>query len=218
MTKASPVPGKTLLSPTNHTLMMIDFQSQMAFATQSIDVVNLRNNAGLAASAAKEFNVPTILTTIAEKTFSGPIFNEIKDVFPKDDVVDRSIINCWEDSRITDKVNAFGKNKIVMSGLWTSVCVADPALSAADQGFDVYFIADACGDVSDEAHERACERMIMAGCHPMTSLQYLLELQRDWARHETYDETVANSIKFSGAYGLGLLYAKAVFNDHKESR
>lgn len=214
MSKANPKPGKTLLDPTNHTLIMIDFQSQMAFATKSIDPVSLRNNAALVASAAKEFKVSTILTTIAEKTFSGPIFGEIKEIFPNDEIIDRTIINAWEDSRNTDMVNKFGKDKIILCGLWTSVCVADPALSAIDQGFEVYFIADACGDVSTEAHDRACERMIQAGCRPMTSLQYLLELQRDWARVETYHETVANSIKFGGAYGLGLIYSQTMFGGH----
>ena len=218
MTKASPTPGKTLLNPTNHTLIMIDHQSQMAFATKSIDAVNLRNNAGLVAAAAKEFKVATILTTVAEKTFSGPIFSEIKEIFPKEEVIDRTTMNTWEDSRITDKVNKFGKDKIVFCGLWTGVCIVGPTLSAIDQGFEVYFIADACGDVSVEAHERACERMIQIGCRPMTSLQYLLELQRDWARGETYNETVATSIKFGGAYGLGLIYAKTMFGGHEGSK
>ena len=62
--------------------------------------------------------------------------------------------------------------------LWTSVCIVGPALSALDQGFEVYVITDASGDISTEAHERAVERMIQAGARPITSLQYLLELQR----------------------------------------
>lgn len=217
MAKATPVPGKTLLSPSNHTLIMIDHQSQMAFATKSIDIATLRNNTGLVAAAAREFNVAAILTTVAEKSFSGPIFPEIKELFPKADVIDRTTMNSWEDGRITDQVNALGKDKIVICGLWTSVCIVGPTLSAIEQGFDVYFIADACGDVTEEAHERACERMILAGCKPMTSLQYLLELQRDWARGETYNATVANSIKYGGGYGLGLLYAKAMFGGHEGS-
>jgi nicotinamidase-related amidase len=93
MPEAKPVPGKLLLSPSDHMLIMIDFQSQMAFATKSIDAVNLRNNAGLVASAAAEFRVPTILTTAAEKTFSGPMFSEIMDALPgrfgRDVAVDR---------------------------------------------------------------------------------------------------------------------------------
>jgi nicotinamidase-related amidase len=211
MTHAQPKPGKTLLSADDHTLIMIDHQSQMSFATKSIDAISLRNNAALVSKAAKEFNVSTILTTVAEKSFSGPIFDEIRSVFPEVSVIDRTTMNTWEDPRITDRVNAIGKAKIVLAGLWTSVCIVGPALSALDQGFEVYVIADACGDVSDEAHEHAMERMIQLGARPMTSLQYLLELQRDWARGETYNQTVATSIAHGGAYGLGLIYAKTMF-------
>ncbi len=103
---------------------------------------------------------------MAEKPFSGPIFNEIKDVLP-------------------DEV-------------------------AIGQGFEVYVITDASGDISDEAHESAVAGMIQAGARPMTSLQYLLELQRDWARGETYNETVATSIAHGGGYGLGVMYAKRI--------
>jgi nicotinamidase-related amidase len=211
MPKAVAAPGKSLLTPKDHTLIMIDHQSQMAFATKSIDPVQLRNNAGLVAAGAAGFGVSTILTTVAEKTFSGPMFDEIKAAFPKADAIDRTSMNTWEDPRIADRVNAIGKSKIVLAGLWTSVCIVGPALSAIDQGFEVYVVADACGDVSDEAHERAMERMIQAGARPMTSLQYLLELQRDWARGETYDLTTGIARKFGGGYGLGIIYAKQMF-------
>ncbi|WOD14743.1 hydrolase [Paraburkholderia kirstenboschensis] len=211
MPQAQAKPGKLLLSPSDHTLILIDHQSQMAFATKSIDPVVLRNNAALVAKAAKEFAVSTIVTTVAAKTFSGPIFNEIRSVFPDEAIIDRTTMNTWEDPRIADRVNAIGKPRLGFAGLWTSVCIVGPALSALDQGFEVYVIADACGDVTDEAHERAMQRMIQAGAHPMTSLQYLLELQRDWARGETYNQTVATAIEHGGGYGLGLVYAKTMF-------
>ncbi len=200
--------GSTLLSPADHTLIMIDHQSQMAFATKSIDAIMLRNNAALISNAARIFGVSTILTTVAEKTFSGPMFDEIKSQFPGHEVIDRTTMNTWEDDRIAVAVNAAGKSRIVFAGLWTSVCIVGPALSAIDQGFEVYVITDACGDVSDEAHERAMQRMIQMGVRPITALQYMLELQRDWARHETYDDVTQAAMAFGGAYGLGLIYAK----------
>jgi nicotinamidase-related amidase len=215
MPTAQPKPGRTLLSPADHTLIMIDYQSQMAFATKSIDPVVLRNNAALVANAAKAFNVSTILTTVAEKTFSGPMFDEIKTVFPDAKVIDRTSMNTWEDNNVTTEINRIGKPRIVLAGLWTSVCIVGPALSALDQGFEVYVIADACGDVSDEAHERAIARMVQHGIRPMTSLQYLLELQRDWARSETYGATTGVARSFGGAYGIGLVYANTMFGAHE---
>jgi nicotinamidase-related amidase len=211
---ARPVPGRTLLSPGDHTLILIDFQSQMAIATKSIDPVVLRNNAALVANAAAIFGVATILTTVAEKTFSGPMFDEIKDAFLKAKFFDRTSMNTWEDKAVIAEINRIDKERVVLAGLWTSVCIVGPALSALDQGFEVHVIADACGDVSVEAHERAMERMVQAGARPMTSLQYLLELQRDWARTETYDATTGLARTFGGAYGLGLIYAKTMLGPH----
>jgi nicotinamidase-related amidase len=171
----------------------------------------LRNNAALISRAAAGFKVPTILTTVAEKSFSGPMFGEITDAFPGQKLIDRTSMNTWEDASVIKRVNAIGKERLVLAGLWTSVCIVGPTLSALDQGYEVYAIADACGDVSDEAHERAMERMIQAGVQPMTSLQYLLELQRDWARTETYDLTMGVAKEYGGAYGLGVIYAKSMF-------
>ena len=213
--KATPTPGAKLLKPTDHTLVMIDFQSQMAFATHSIDAVNLRNNAALVAQAAAGFKVSTILTTVAEKSFSGPMFSEITEAFPGQAMLDRTSMNTWEDAAVIERVNQIGKPRIVLAGLWTSVCIVGPALSALDQGFEVFVIADACGDVSAEAHNRAMERMVQAGARPMTSLQYLLELQRDWARGDTYELTTGIAKKVGGAYGLGVTYAKTMFGAHE---
>ena len=212
---ATPTPGKTLLSPADHALVMIDFQSQMAFATKSIDAVLLRNNAALVANAAASFKVPTILTTVAEKSFSGPMFSEVTEPFPGKKLLDRTSMNTWEDAAVIQEVNRIGKSRLVMCGLWTSVCIVGPALSALDQGYEVYVIADACGDVSTEAHDRAMDRMVQAGVRPMTSVQYLLELQRDWARTDTYDMTTGIAKKFGGGYGLGIIYAKTMFGAHE---
>lgn len=211
MPTATPVPGKALLTPSDHTLILIDFQPQMAFATKSIDAVQLRSNAGLIAQAAAGFGVPTILTTVAAKSFSGPMFDEVTEAFPGQALLDRTSMNAWEDAAVTTRVNEIGRGRVVLAGLWTSVCIVDPALSALDQGFEVYIIADACGDISDEAHERSMQRMIQLGARPMTSLQYLLELQRDWARGETYEMTTGIARKLGGAYGIGITYAKSMF-------
>ena len=208
-------PGAKLLNPHDHTLIMIDFQSQMAFATHSIDPVQLRSNAALVASAAAGFGASTILTTVAEKSFSGPMFEEVTAPFTGQALLDRTSMNTWEDQAVINKVNEIGKPRIVLAGLWTSVCIVGPALSALDQGFEVFVIADACGDISAEAHNRAMDRMVQAGAQPITSLQYLLEMQRDWARTETYDMTTGIAKKLGGGYGIGITYAKTMFGAHE---
>ena len=211
MPTAAAKPAKTLLNGADHALILIDYQPQMAFATRSIDVVDLRNNAALVAKAAAEFKVPTILTTVAAKSFSGPMFAEVTEPFSGQAMFDRTTMNTWEDDNVIKEVNRIGKNRIVFGGLWTSVCIVGPVLSALDQGFEAYVLTDACGDVTAEAHERAVQRMVQSGARPMTSVQYLLELQRDWARGATYNQTVATAVTHGGGYGLGLVYAKTMF-------
>mgnify|MGYP000488648413 CR=1 FL=1 len=209
---AEPTPADSLLAPDNHTLILIDHQPQMAFATQSIDIVELRNNVTGLAKAAQVFDVPTILTTVAEESFSGPLFPELKAVFPGQAPIDRTTMNTWEDARITDRVNALGRQKLVIAALWTEVCGVGPVLSALEQGYQVYFVTDASGGVSEDAHAMAVQRMVSAGATPITWLQYLLELQRDWSRGETYDAVTGIAKEHGGAYGLGIIYAKSMFN------
>ena len=209
--QATPTPAKALLNPSNHALVLIDFQPQMAFATKSIAPELLRNNAALVANGGAGFNVPTILTTVAAESFSGAMFDEITEAFPGQQLLDRTSMNSWEDAGVIEAVNRIGKDRIIFAGLWTSVCIVGPVLSAIEQGFEAFVITDASGDISTEAHERAVERMIQAGATPITSLQYVLELQRDWARAETYGLTTGIASKWGGAYGLGITYAKTMF-------
>lgn len=203
-------PSPELLTPTNHTLVMIDLEGQMVFAVHNIPVEQLRNNVGLVAGASKIFNVPTIVTTVAEKSFSGPVLPEVSEFYPKTPTsyMERTSMNSWEDAAVFKAIGAKGKKAVVFSGLWTSVCIVGPVLSAISDGYKVYFITDACGDVSEEAHIMAVNRMIQAGAVPMTSLQYLLELQRDWARTETYVAVTNLAKKYAGGYGVGIQYAQ----------
>ena len=120
-------------------------------------------------------------------------------------------MNSWEDARVVREVEKYGNKKLVIAALWTEVCGVGPVLSAIDEGYEVYFVTDASGGVSTEAHEMAIQRMIQAGATPITWIQYLLELQRDWMRGETYELTTGIAKKYGGAYGLGIIYAKTMF-------
>jgi nicotinamidase-related amidase len=200
-----------LLTPQNSALILIDHQPQMAFATHSIDTLALINNVTGLAKAANIFKVPTILTTVASKSFSGPLFPAVQAVFPDQKPIDRTTMNSWEDKNFLDAVKKTGRKKLVIAALWTEVCLMGPALGAIDDGYEVYIVTDASGGVSPEAHEMAIRRMIQAGAIPVTWLQVLLEYQRDWARQETYIPVNNLAKEHAGAYGLGIDYAKTMF-------
>jgi len=207
-------PSPNLLSPDNHALILIDFEGQMAFATKSISINELRTNVAIVAGASKIFNIPTVVTTVAEESFAGPVFPEVEEFYPQatSGYIDRTSMNTWEDEAAYKAITGTGKQKLVMAGLWTGVCIVGPALSALTEGYEVFVITDACGDVSDEAHERAIQRMVHAGVRPITAVQYLLELQRDWARTETYVAVTDLMKKYGAGYGLGIQYAHKMIN------
>ncbi len=202
-------PSPELLTPSNHALVLIDHEGQMAFAVNGIDPVILRNNVGLISGASKIFNIPTVVTTVAEASFSGPVFPEIQEFYPnKTEYIDRTTMNTWEDAKAHKAITGKNKKRIVMAGLWTSVCVVGPAMSALADGYEVFVITDASGDITKEAHDMAVQRMILAGVRPITSMQYVLELQRDWARAATYEPVNQLIMRYGGAYGLGVQYAR----------
>ncbi|MGI0087742.1 MAG: hydrolase [Nitrosotalea sp.] len=204
----------SLLDPKNCAVVMIDFEPQMAFAVKSIDGQTLINNAEGLAKSAKIFNVPTILTSVAAKSFSGPFFPQIKKVFPGQEIIDRTTMNCWEDQRVVDAIKKTGRKKLVLAGLWTEVCIVTPTIQALEAGYEIYVVADACGGTSQVAHDMGMQRMIQAGAAPITWLQFVLELQRDWARTETYDAVMTLAREDAGSYGLGIEYAKAMLGEH----
>jgi nicotinamidase-related amidase len=207
-------PAAQLLSPHDSVVMLVDHQPQMFFGTTNADRGEIINATVGLAKAAKVFDVPVVLTTVASKTFSGPLLAPLAEQFPDKQPIDRTTMNCWEDQRVVDAVKATGRPKIVMAGLWTEVCISLASLSATDQGYKVYVPTDACGGVSVDAHNNAILRMTQQGIVPTTWLTTMLEWQRDWGRTETYEPVMDVVMQHAGAYGVGVTYARAMIGGH----
>ncbi|MEM7451705.1 MAG: hydrolase [Pseudomonadota bacterium] len=197
-----------LLTPDNAQIIFIDHQPQMAFGVASIDRQTLKNNVVALAKAAKLFNIPTTITTVETTSFSGYTYPELLAVFPENELLERTSMNSWDDQKVRDALAANGRKKIIVSGLWTGICNNMFAFSAmADAGYEIYMVADASGDTTLEAHDASMTRMAQAGVVPMTTLQTILELQRDWAKRDTYDGVMDIVREHMGAYGMGVDYA-----------
>ncbi|AAR34719.1 hydrolase [Geobacter sulfurreducens] len=207
-----------LLNPQNSAVIFIDFQPQMTFGVANIDRQTLFNNVILLAKAARIFKVPTILTTVETKSFSGNMWPQLLDIFPGQEPIERSSMNSWEDAAFVAAVKATGRKKLVMAALWTEVCLAFPALGALKAGYDVYAVEDASGGTTLTAHNAAMRRVEQAGAVPVTSLQVLLEYQRDWAHKETYNDVIAVVKEHCGAYGQGVEYAYTMVHGAPPSR
>ena len=201
-------PKLEVLTPHNSQMIFIDHQPQMAFGVQSIDRQVLKNNTVALAKAAKVFDIPTIITTVETESFSGHTYPELLDVFPAQDILERTSMNSWDDQKVRDALSNNQRKKVVVAGLWTEVCNNSFALCAMLEGdYEIYMVADASGGTSKEAHDYAMQRMIQAGVIPVTWQQVLLEWQRDWANRATYNDVMAIVREHAGAYGMGVDYA-----------
>ena len=194
----------------NSAVVLIDHQPWVAFAVESIDRNVLINNVTGLALAAKTLGVPTVLTTVGAKgsVLVDPIFGQISEVFPEITPVDRTSTNAWSDPNLRAAVEATGRKNLVMAGLWTEVCLAQTALSAMKDGFNVYFVSDASGGVSKEAHEDAKARLIQAGAKPLNWLGVVAEWTPDYTSPERLALTNA-LLRHGGGVSLAVQYLVA---------
>ncbi|MCB2426441.1 hydrolase [Methylophaga pinxianii] len=201
----------SLLRPEDSVLVLIDHQPyQLANLNSHEPQMVINNSAGLA-KAAKAFGVPTILTSVIAAQ-GGDIFPQITDVFPGQEVIDRTFINTWEDQKVVDAVIATGRKQLIIAGLWTEICVAMPTIQALGEGWDVTVITDASGAVSVEAHEVAIQRMIAAGANMMTWMALAAEWQRDWARTDHLAELIEVIKQHGGSSGIAFMWEQQLLN------
>ena len=175
-----------LLTSKNAALLIIDFQPVQVGSIASMDRRMLVANVVAVARTAKLFGLPVVLSTVNVATgINKPTIAELQAVFPGHETIDRTAINAWEDADFLAAVKATGRKKLVIVALWTEVCLAFPALDAMRDGFEVYAVVDAVGGTSIEAHEAGLQRILQAGAHPVSWVQLICELQRDWNRAAT---------------------------------
>ncbi|UPM44798.1 hydrolase [Halocatena salina] len=204
MTNATATPSERLLTRENCAITFIDHQPEMVLGVNTIETGALQNNVGGLAKTADVYDIPVVLSTIGRE-HNGPLFEEIRDVLSDETVIDRTSMNSWENEAYVEAVEATGRDRLVMAGLWTEVCVCFAALSALDAGYDVYVVADACGGRTAADHEHALERMVNAGATPVTWAQVLYEIQRDWA-DDGAREAHQISIDHAGDFGMAVQY------------
>jgi nicotinamidase-related amidase len=206
-----------LYTPEDSAVVFIDHQPQMTFGVDNIDRASLINNVTLLAKVAKEFNVPAILTAVETESFSGYVWPQLLDVFPGQEVIERTSMNSWDDDGFREAVKATGRKNILMSGLWTEVCVTWPTIEMLAEGYNIYVVEDCCGATSQAAHEAALSRMVQAGAVRVTTMPALLEWQRDWANREHYDNLMGLIKGQGGAYGVGVEYAYTMVHHAPQS-
>lgn len=202
------MPTSPLLTPADCAVLLVDEQAGLAFAAGSQDRQVLRSNAVALARTAVAFHIPVVVSTSASKVYSGPLMPPLRAVLPDVAPIERRSMNLWEDEAARNAVRATGRNTLVVAGLLTEACVSFPVLSALADGYRVFVVTDACGGLTVASHEAALRRLEQAGAVLTSWLQFLLEMQRDWTRHETYEAARGIVVDHGGGYGIGLDYAR----------
>lgn len=181
--------GDHLLTPQNSALIIIDYQPVQVTSVASGPRRELVDNIVSVARTAKLYGLPIVLSTVNVKSGRNqPTIPQLAEVLRNVEPIDRTTINSWEDDEFVAAVKATGRKKLIMAALWTEACLTFPAIDAMKEGYEVFFVADAVGGTSPEAHETAVQRVIQAGAVPIGWVQLICELQRDWQRKDTVKE------------------------------
>lgn len=199
---------QSLLDPKDCALLLVDTQAGLAFGVGSQDRQTLRDNLVALARTAQVFGLPIIASTSASRVYSGPVMPMIQRAIPDVVAIERRNMNVWEDETVRTAIKATGAKRLLIAGLLTEACVTFPTLDALAEGYEVFVVGDACGGLTATSHDLALRRMADAGARMTSWIQVLLELQRDWTRHDTYDGARAIVEDHAGGYGIGLAYAR----------
>ena len=202
-----------LLTPEESVLLLIDHQPFQFANIHSHEPTLVINSVVSLAKTAKVFGVPTILTTVVEER-GGYLLQPLQDVFPDEKPINRTFINAWEDGRVVDAVKATGREKLIIAGVWTEICLAMPAIQALDDGYAVYAVTDASGGTTREAHDMAVQRMVQAGVVPVTSGVVTAEFQRDWAREASVAGLAAVLGQHGGGSAVAFAWEMQLLNTH----
>lgn len=190
----------TRLNKDDAVVLLVDHQAGLLSLVRDIEPDKFKNNVLALAEAAKYFNLPTILTTSFEDGPNGPLIPELVEMFPDAPFIARpGQINAWDNEEFVNAIKATGKKQLIIAGVVTEVCVAFPALSALEEGYEVFVVTDASGTFNQITRDAAWERMIANGAQMMSWFGVACELHRDWR----------NDVE-----GLGALFAKYI-SDYK---
>jgi nicotinamidase-related amidase len=182
-----PQPGaaatRVLLDPRDTIVLLLDHQTGLFQTVKDIPIAELRANTVVLAKMAELAKAPILTTASEPGGANGPLMPELAAAAPSARYIARKgEISAWDNEDFRNAVRASGKKTLIMAGVWTSVCVALPALQARAEGYTVYAVIDASGDMSEMASRATLARMAQAGIIPVTANVVLAELQRTWAR------------------------------------
>jgi nicotinamidase-related amidase len=138
------------------------------------------------ARAAALLDIPVILTTSEEEGENGPLLPAVEQILPDAyaNRIDRhGIIDSLAEPAVVEALAATGRRQLVTAGIGTEVCGVAPALHAHRDGYQVAFVADACGSATAFGHDISLRRMETEGVTLTTTASVSAELAGDYPTH-----------------------------------
>lgn len=176
--------------PENTAMLLVDYQTGVLQGVRTQDPTALKNKIVALAETAQLYDLPVILTTADKEGPLGPLLPELQEIFPDLEVIDRSVVNAWDDPRVKEAVEETGRENLIIGGISMEVCVTFPAVSASKDGYNVQAVVDATGAINRLGEEAAFRRMQDAGVTPTTYNGIASELLHDWANEEANEQAM----------------------------
>ncbi|MCI0365635.1 MAG: hydrolase [Phycisphaerales bacterium] len=203
--------SKALLDPSDAVILLLDHQNGLFQTVKDVPVAELRTNTVILAKLAGLAKIPVITTASEPNGPNGPLMQELAEVAPYATYVPRKgEISAWDNADFVRTVKETGRKTLIIAGVWTSVCVAFPALQAKAEGYNVYFVTDASGDPSVMASQTTVARLAQAGIIPMSTNAVFCEVQRTWNRPD--------AAEYAQLYAMYAPNYQAVIESHKKAQ
>ncbi|WP_240533569.1 isochorismatase family protein [Aeromonas veronii] len=119
-----------MLSRDNAVLLLVDHQVGLLSGVRDTTVGELKHNVVALANAARALGVPVIVTATMPDGMWGPTMPELTSALPDVKVINRTVINAWDDPAVRAAIEKTGRKQLIIAGVSLEICASFPALSA----------------------------------------------------------------------------------------
>jgi nicotinamidase-related amidase len=114
---SDPIRSYEPLTSENAALVLVDHQVGLMTGVRDYSTGELKHNVVALAKAAEALKLPIIVTTTARESMWGPTFSELVEALPGVEIIDRSSVNAFDDTRVAEAITATGRKKLIFAGI-----------------------------------------------------------------------------------------------------
>jgi nicotinamidase-related amidase len=174
---------RDILSSATAAFLLVDHQTGVfEYVVKVPPADEVEANVLRLARAARTLDMPVLFTT-NEEAQNGTLLPALESIQPDvyaSRIERRGTIDSMADPKVAEAVSAMGRRQLITAGIGTEVCGLPPALHAQRDGYQVAFVADACGTQTAVGHDIALRQMESEGITLTTTASVIAELAGDY--------------------------------------